>query len=352
MQRKTTILVGDALHSLPTLPHQSIQSIVTSPPYWGLRDYGVAPSEWPEIAYQPMPGLPAITIEPMTCCLGLESTPEAFVGHLLHVFRLARKALREDGTCFVNLGDSYARVAGGYSEDGSRGSSALVSKKAQISTVKGRQQVPPVGLKAKDLVGIPWRFAFAMQADGWYLRSDVIWAKANPMPESVTDRPTRAHEYVFMFAKSERYYAGMDDVKEPATVGANGSTFTRGKTAINGGPHLGQGPRNDDGFRNLRSVWQSASTPFAAKNIGITDADHYAVMAEPIVDKCIRIGCPKGGTVLDPFGGAGTTGLLASRLERNAVLCEINPDSARIAKARIEAEDSLFYRVETTPFFQ
>jgi DNA modification methylase len=202
------------------------------------------------------------------------------------------------------------------------------------------------GLKPKDLVGIPWRFAFAMQADGWYLRSDVIWSKANPMPESVTDRPTRAHEYVFMLAKSERYYADMDAVREPMI----GDGRRRG--SITSCPDRNDAGRRGDAIqdkgndRNIRSVWQSTSTPFSAKQIGINDADHYAVMAEPIVEKCVKIGCPKGGMVLDPFGGAGTTGLLASRLERNSTLCEINPDSARIAQARIEAENPLFYRVE------
>lgn len=337
--RKTTILVGDALKTLSLLPPQSIHCIVTSPPYWGLRDYGVPPSDWPEITYQPMPGLPSVTIPPMVCCLGLEPTPEAFIGHLLHVFRLAGETLRENGTCFVNLGDSYG---------GERG-----NKAAAPNTKWAREQADTPGQAKegtlrKQLSGIPWRFAFAMQADGWYLRSDVIWAKANPMPESVTDRPTRAHEYVFMFAKSERYYADMEAVKEQAVVGANGSTFTRGKTAAaaNALSAVGQGPRADDGTRNIRSVWQSASTPFSAKQIGIKDADHYAVMAEPIVEKCVKIGCPKAGTVLDPFGGAGTTGLIASRLERNSILCEINPDSARIAQARIEAENPLFYRVQ------
>ncbi|WP_400190705.1 DNA-methyltransferase [Hymenobacter sp. B81] len=229
---RSQLIQNDCVAALPTLEACSVQAFITSPPYWGLRDYGVPPTSWPEVRYAPMAGLPEVVVPAMECCLGLEPTPEAFIGHLLHVFRLAAPALKADGTCWVNLGDTYSgsRCGGNtgviQGKQSGRGRAESVAARKQVldartqSRRRDRTEVPRSdvqvgGLPAKNLVGIPWRFAFAMQADGWYLRQDIIWAKPNPMPESCTDRCTKAHEYLFLFSKSPRYYFNHVAIAEP-----------------------------------------------------------------------------------------------------------------------------------------
>ncbi|MDB5730734.1 MAG: methylase domain protein [Variovorax sp.] len=238
------ILVGDCRTTLARLAERTFHTCVTSPPYWGLRDYGTEPLEWPAIAYAPLAGLPAcVDVPAMTCSLGLEPTLEAFIGHMVLVFREVRRVLRDDGTLWVNMGDSYAgsRRGAGYVGEPSEslaGPQTTHSRAAkQKLTASRRRDAQPVprsdvcvaGLKAKDLVGQPWRLALALQADGWWLRSDVIWHKPNPMPESTKDRPTKAHEYVFLLAKSERYFYDANAIKEPASEDTH-ARYARGRS--------------------------------------------------------------------------------------------------------------------------
>lgn len=288
-----TIHVGDNRAVLPTLPDQSIHCIVTSPPYWGLRDYGHDGQ------------------------IGLEQTPEQYVAEMVAVFRECRRVLRDDGTLWLNLGDSYAT--------GSKGNEGGSDK--QRSNVGSSFEAPLLehGLKTKDLVGIPWRVAFALQADGWYLRSDIIWAKPNPMPESVTDRPTKSHEYLFLLAKSPTYYFDADAVREDAIHAGRVVKASDPATAKNG--QKGQYGATAAGFtqhdtvvgtgRNIRTVWTIAIQPYPGA--------HFATFPPKLVEPCIKAGCPEGGVVLDPFGGSGTTAMVAQSLSRKAVLIELNP---------------------------
>jgi DNA modification methylase len=312
------ILEGDALAVLPTLGAGSVQMCVTSPPYWGLRDYGHAGQ------------------------LGLERTPEEYVARMVAVFADVRRVLRDDGTLWLNLGDSYAGApvgsfnGGGFKDASAKSGGRDLSGVAQSGRLN---KLAASGLKAKDLVGIPWRVAFALQADGWYLRSDIIWSKPNPMPESVTDRPTKAHEYVFLLSKSERYAYDADAIKEPATdTGRENGRDGRREDPRARPP--GSNPRTlaridfTERGRNARSVWTVATQPYRGA--------HFATMPPELARRCILAGCPVGGTVLDPFGGAGTTGLVADRLGRDAVLVELNPEYAALARRRILGDNPLF----------
>ena len=265
---KATILVGDVLDRLRGMADESVSCVVTSPPYWGLRDYGIPPTQWPEIAFEIMAGLGAVTVPAMECCLGLEPSPIAFVGHCVEVFRAIRRILRPDGVLWCNMGDCYATGAGkvgecpGGGERGARWSGDIErlrdakrgyrgdrlengrGDQPAILRVKTRadrdgthagkhtaitamgpmtqpNRMPLAGLKPKDLVGMPWRIAFALQADGWWLRQDIIWSKPNPMPESVTDRCTKAHEYLFLLTKSARYYFDQEAILEPCSPGTH-----------------------------------------------------------------------------------------------------------------------------------
>jgi DNA modification methylase len=347
------ILQGDCRQVLATLPAASVHCCVTSPPYFGLRDYGMAEQ------------------------IGLEQTPEAFVAELVAVFREVRRVLRDDGTLWLNLGDSYANDT----KWGGRTSGKHVRAQHGDTGIGRRRQ--NTGLKSKDLIGIPWRVAFALQADGWYLRQDIIWSKPNPMPESVTDRCTKAHEYVFLLSKGPRYYFDAEAVKEPVAAATitrlaqdvesqAGSDRVPGKTngtmkavggrlAGNVRPTKGQvayekgdekqrtkaglfasaeKAREAGGYfiRNKRSVWTIATQPFSES--------HFATMPPELAETCIKAGCPGGGTVLDPFGGAGTTGLVADRLQRDALLIELNPEYAGLARRRIQGDAPLFADVE------
>jgi DNA modification methylase len=379
------LLHGDNLEVLPRLQERSVQCVVTSPPYYGLRDYGLPPTLWPTVSYLPMAGLPALEIpgcdpacahewgEPVRApwantiagpngrdknteasrkrgktsgeycqhcggwrgCLGLEPDPLAFIGHLVHVFRLVWRVLRDNGVCWLNLGDSYA--AGGNGGGGKF--MAQRARKAWEHRADRRgYRSAPAGLKEKDLLGIPWRAAMALQADGWYLRSDVIWVKPNCMPESTRDRPTKAHEYIFLLAKSERYFFDANAIAEPAVAAKGNSRSFRGGGAYTGGRSFhnhqsvdrethGNIP-NELGVRNVRTVWQIPSSNYAAA--------HFATFPEALAERCIRAGSRAGDTVLDPFGGSGTTGRVAERLNRNAVLIELNPDYISLQERRTD----------------
>ena len=302
------ILIGDCRDVLRRLPDASVQCCVTSPPYFGLRDYGVAGQ------------------------IGLEPTPDDFVAEMVAVFREVRRVLRGDGTLWLNLGDSY-------STDGRKGRSHMGTGMNSAYSTWSVRGGP--GLKPKDLIGIPWRVAFALQADGWYLRSDIIWHKPNPMPESVTDRPTSAHEHVFLLSKSARYFYDAEAVREANSNPDLAECITpRKDRSGNGEWQPGTGGRMGsvrDG-RNLRNVWTVATKPFSGA--------HFATFPPALIEPCVKAGCPKGGTVLDPFGGAGTTGLVADRLHRNAVLIELNPDYAAMAERRIAREAGMLGAVD------
>jgi DNA modification methylase len=369
------ILVGDCMERLDELPDESVHCCVTSPPYWGLRDYGEEGQ------------------------IGLEETPEAYVERLVDVFREVRRVLRDDGTLWLNLGDSYAA---------NRSYQVTDQKWREVGNEKA-STVPP-GPKPKDLVGIPWRVAFALQADGWWLRSAIVWHKPNPMPESVRDRPTSSYEHVFLLAKSERYFYDADAIAEESTGRDAGNGFDR--------PHMiskGEGnpePWTADGkaTRNRRNVWTITTKPYSEA--------HFAVYPPDLIEPCIKAGtsekgrCPECGapwervvgrrdpettgaatggdparadggvrerdpsgaggnrlariridgsgwtpacdhdaepvpcTVLDPFGGAGTTGLVADRLGRDAVLIELNPEYAEMAEHRIRGDAPMLVDVE------
>jgi site-specific DNA-methyltransferase (adenine-specific) len=306
--RMVTILTGDCREVLKTLPDASAHCCVTSPPYWGLRDYGVDAQ------------------------IGLERTPEEYVASLVAVFRDVRRVLRDDGTLWLNLGDSYTANAGQRQSDDAKGPKQCTNRG---STDLGSRSLD--NLPAKNLVGIPWRVAFALQADGWWLRSDIIWAKPNPMPESVTDRPTKSHEYLFLLAKSERYYYDAAAIKEECspemqrraaaghTRGANGKVdASRCDAATLRGTDAKT--INVTGGRNKRDVWTVPTAPYSGA--------HFATFPPALILPCILAGCPVGGTVLDPFGGSGTTGAVASGNSRKAVLIELNPAYAHLAQDR------------------
>jgi DNA modification methylase len=298
------ILIGDALEVLKTLPDGIINTCVTSPPYFGLRDYGVAGQ------------------------IGLEESPEQFIENLVQVFREVRRTLRDDGTLWLNIGDSYYNYRPGKGQ-------ALVKQTVSntnqdLPTVCARRANKLEGLKEKDLIGIPWMLAFALRADGWYLRQDIIWHKPNPMPESVKDRCTKAHEYIFLLSKSSKYYFDGDSIKENAKWERCGNQTERkkhtGTAKYLGNKTIEQLPIKDK--KNRRSVWSITTKPFKGA--------HFATFPEKLVEPCILAGCPERGLVLDPFFGAGTTGLVAKKLGRDYVGVELNPEYAKIAEARIQ----------------
>lgn len=290
-----SLYVGDSREVLASLPESSARTCVTSPPYWGLRDYGVAGQ------------------------IGAERTPAEYVANLVSVFREVRRALADDGTLWLNLGDSYAgRAGGGQGKNGQRADRSFTAR----VQAKGGD-----GLKNKDLVGIPWRVALALQEDGWYLRSDIIWSKSNPMPSSVKDRPTSAHEYVFLLAKSERYFYDAAAIAEPVvSERGSGNGFARPhRISVGGRGREDQWVPPDDGKRNARSVWSIATQP--------SGIEHFAMMPPELARRCVLAGSAPGDVVLDPFNGAGTTGIVAMRHGRRYLGVELNP---RYADASVE----------------
>lgn len=328
------IITGDCREVLRTLPNDSVHCVVTSPPYWGLRDYGMAAQ------------------------IGLEPSPEGFVREMVGLFHEVHRVLRSDGTLWLNLGDSYM--------GGGRGGGAENCKqRTNVGSLDAAPNQRVIGYKQKDLVGVPWMVAFALRADGWWLRQDIIWSKPNPMPESVTDRCTKAHEYLFMLSKSERYYYDQEAIKEPAIYSGLANQDESGfkdprsfngkhkagyrsadKQRGHGRRHAGFNDRWDDmeraeqcsGMRNKRSVWEVATQAFSEA--------HFATFPPALIEPCILAGCPKGGIVLDPFGGAGTTGLVADRYGRSAILIELNPEYAEMARRRIHSDAPLFSSIK------
>ncbi len=312
-----TIINGDSLEVIKTLPDGSVNCCITSPPYWGLRDYGVDGQ------------------------IGLEETPDAYVQRLVEVFREVRRVLRDDGTLWLNLGDSYFNTQNS-NRNGLGGSlGGNVRGGGEYKTQKRSSGHLP--LKPKDLIGIPWRVAFALQADGWYLRQDIIWYKPNPMPESVTDRCTKAHEYVFLMSKSQQYYYDNEAIKE-RTLTKDNSNRNRDITKLNNTPGrtkmMGL-KTNDYDNRNKRSVWTVATQPFKE--------DHFAVFPPNLIKPMVLAGCPTGGVVLDPFVGSGTTAIVARELGRRFIGIELNPEYADMARHRVgQTTPSLFEDVKTT----
>ena len=321
------ILQCDCRLTLATLPEKSVHCCVTSPPYWGLRDYGCDGQ------------------------IGLEKTLEQYVAAMVGVFREIRRVLRDDGTLWLNVGDSYASHPGQRNPTDAAGSLKQLSNNGSIRT--GSRSA--AGCKPKDLIGIPWMLAFALRADGWYLRSDIVWAKPNGMPESVQDRPTRAHEYVFLLSKSERYFYDYDAARLPplpssiarleqhienqtGSARANGGAKTNGTMKAVGGKQRDHSQQQAGGAA-LRDVWWIS--PAQCKEA------HFAAMPDALARLCIMAGCPPGGTVLDPFGGSGTTGIAASLLGRNAILCELSEKYIEIMRARFAETAPLLMEATT-----
>lgn len=346
------ILIGDVREQLRTLAADSVHCCVTSPPYWGLRDYGVNGQ------------------------IGLEASPAEFIAVMVDVFEEVRRVLRPDGTCWINMGDSYAGNGAAYGDV----SSTLQGTKQSGHSGARRQQKNGPGLKPKDLCMMPHRLAIALQDAGWWVRQDIVWSKPNPMPESVRDRCTKSHEYIFLLTKSEKYYFDQDAICEPVSANTHarlsqdvqnqvGSTRANGGSKTNGnmkavgrkvypgtGVGFGRGydekakPRvkNNESFdaamaimpdtRNKRSVWSMVTQSFKGA--------HFATFPTELPETCILAGCPPGGLVLDPFFGAGTTGLVADRLQRDCIGIELNPAYAEIARKRIQGESTLFAEIE------
>lgn len=321
------IFTGDSLAVLRNVRQKSVHSCVTSPPFYGLRDYGVAGQ------------------------IGLEPTMEEYISKLVAVFREVRRVLKDDGTLWLNLGDSYGTGTKAVRQPGRRGIGDRTQKAQDIARVGGA---------AKQLLGIPWRVAFALQADGWILRSDIIWHKPNPMPESVKDRPTKAHEYLFLFSKSPRYYYDYEAVKEPlaessilrmsqenienqtGSARANGGTrVDRPMTPVSSGnkrriygegrgrpgSHIAGSVPWEGVNRNRRTVWTVPTVAFKGA--------HFATFPPKLIEPCILAGTPVGGTVLDPFFGAGTVGLVAKQHGRDYLGIELNPEYVELSRKRL-----------------
>lgn len=343
-----TLLNGDALQELRKLPDESVQCGVTSPPYFGLRDYGVPKTTWADGS---------------ECCLGMEKTPAEYIAHLMEIMEECRRVLRNDGTFWLNLGDSSAasgRGGGGSLQGGDAGKKVTTENQRRApvagsclpaglqadlvdSGAMGRAWVaPPAGFKQKDLLGMPWRAAFACQAAGWYLRQDIIWHKPNAMPESVTDRPTRAHEYIFLLSKSAKYLYDAIAIAEPCESGESDLKKMREARPRIGGRHkdlvdslskansetnIGQRRSVGNGVtRNKRSVWTVGTAVYK-------DA-HFATFPPALIKPCVMAGSRPGDIVLDPFGGSGTTGQVAIELGRKAILVELNPAYCEMIRQR------------------
>jgi DNA modification methylase len=364
---KATIYVGDVLDRLSELPDGSVRTCITSPPYWGLRDYGTATwlggDEGCDHLGKPMAtkaninrncgtgndvkNATAREFFRETCAkcgatrkddqLGLEATPEEYVANMVAVFREVWRVLADDGTVWLNIGDTYATGSGGNSTTSDK-------QRSSAGTIMTPRPAYRDGvIKPKDLVGIPWRVAFALQADGWYLRQDIIWAKPNPMPESVRDRCTKSHEYVFLLSKSPRYYYDHEAIKEPSVTNTEGQSIRFGgsKYGDSDDPKHATKSGNvyeDTGKRNKRDVWTIATKPFKGA--------HFAVMPEALVEPCVLAGSAEGDTVLDPFTGSGTVAVVALRHGRNFVGTELNPEYAKIAYDRITGDSPLMNEVE------
>lgn len=342
MMEVNKIICGDALSELKKLPADSIDCAITSPPYWGLRDYGVSGQ------------------------LGLEKTPEEYVAKLIEIFKEVKRCLKKEGTFWLNLGDSYVSAKGRYSSN-----KQTIAGHGRNEPMDGKRpdQKNHAYLKDKDLCGIPWQVAFALQQDGWYLRQDIIWHKPNPMPESVTDRCTKSHEYVFLLTKNSKYHFDQEAIFEPANYDGRKDTLMKGSKKYENGYMPNQLPqtmasrgherwrwkematytdnRFNKGrieyqnrltkcavkvtaFRNRRSVWTINTKPFKEA--------HFATFPEALIEPMVLAGCPKRGIILDPFMGSGTTALVARNLGRNYLGIELNPEYIKIAEKRLAQE--------------
>jgi len=329
------IIQGDALQTLGTLSDRSVHCIVTSPPYFRLRNYGVAGQ------------------------IGLEETPEKYIQRLVEVFRECRRVLCNDGTLWLNISDSYCAAGTGT---GDQASSTLQGGKSnQIEAGKRPGKKPGSGIKSKDLIGIPWMLAFALRADGWYLRQEIIWAKPNGMPGSQRDRCTSSHESIFLLSKSAKYWSDFDSIKTPpresskirlaqniqeqsGSVRANGGAKTNGamKAVTKRDKQRGHS-RTHAGFNerwDKRTKSEQQATPAMMRDVwfvspGCYGGAHFAVMPNEIARRCVLAGCPEGGTVLDPFGGSGTVGEVAVMNRRKFIIVEINPEYIELMKKRM-----------------
>jgi DNA modification methylase len=351
MMETNKIHISDCIDGMKLLPDESVHCCVTSPPYYGLRNYNVDGQ------------------------IGLEETPELFISKMVNVFEEVRRVLKKDGTLWLNIGDSYAGSWGNYGgQNRGNGVQRDITTGSQVEqkAYDGKEKwKPPTankisGVKPKDLIGIPWMLAFALRSAGWYLRQDIIWHKPNPMPESVTDRCTKAHEYIFLLSKSAKYYYDHEAIKTEIADASvqrllqnvadqNGSIRVPGKTngpmkaVLKGYQHRGEGDKKltghsgnfdasgnliGDGKANKKSVWTVTTKPFSEA--------HFATFPEDLIVDCIKAGCPEGGIVLDPFGGAGTTALVAKKLMRKYILFELNPEYVSIAQKRIHAETAIY----------
>jgi DNA modification methylase len=372
MKVKAEVIIGDNRQALKELPDASVQTVVTSPPYWGLRDYGTAnwtggdescehikdPSKTkkfgndefnknrpsreatklPGYYYKDLCESCGATFEDNQ--IGLEQSPDDFIEQLCIVFDEVWRVLKDDGTIWVNLGDTYSAMRDSKASPDSlrTGDGTRVSSAAN----RNPENLRKAGLKHKDLVGIPWRFAFAMQARGWYLRSDIIWHKPNPMPESVTDRPTKSHEYIFLMTKSPRYYYDHEAIKEDA-IWAEEKRAGQGRLHYDG-KRQGEKGTGQENFvsivdkKNKRSVWQV--------NVKGYKEAHFATYPTELIEPCILAGSKEGDTVLDPFSGSGTTGEVALKHGRHYIGLELNPDYAAISEKRITDAVGMFVELE------
>lgn len=394
------IIEGDAVAGLRSVQNKSAQMCVTSPPYFGLRSYGTNPQVWggdsgcqhewgdsiraPWANSVPGPntggkndGRRNSTKESGNLCqacgawrgeLGLEPTPELYIEHLVEVFSEIRRVLRDDGTLWVNIGDSYASGKGScFNPGGGANSLGRGRKEAGAHPLNrgNKSTLAKSGLKPKDLIGIPWMLAFALRADGWYLRSDIIWHKPNPMPESVTDRPTKAHEYLFLLSKGAKYFYDAEAIKEPVSgdpdaprnrwdtkdylvpgqkpqkrLSRSGNKERKyGESCDRPGSHLGRGIPWEGANRNKRSVWTVATKAYREA--------HFATFPTELITPCILAGSKEGDTVVDPFCGSGTTGVVALRHNRNFVGCELKPDYVQMTRNRILGDAPMFNREES-----
>jgi len=337
----------NCIEGLKLLPDNCVDCCVTSPPYFGLRDYGTEEQ------------------------IGMEQTPDEFVDKLLQVFTEVKRVLKPEGTLWLNLGDSY----NGYQANVTRGGKLSGQNQHARQFKESGYGLAVKNLKPKDLIGVPWMVAFALRANGWYLRQDIIWHKPNPMPESVTDRCTKSHEYIFLMSKSQKYYYDADSIKPPLTASTinrvkqdvsnqTGSERVPGKTngnmkaVVKGATFGGNKGRNytplpddpnfrngseqwgreyqisEDGKANKKSVWTVTTKPFRGA--------HFATFPEDLIVDCIKAGCPVGGVVLDPFMGAGTTAMVSRKLDRNYIGFELNKDYISIANKRLHDELGFF----------
>lgn len=335
---RNSIVCADALHFLRETPDESVNCVVTSPPYWGLRSY--LSDDDPDKKTE----------------LGQEATLEEYVAQMVVVFREVRRVLRSDGTCWLNLGDSYAG-GGNYS-----GGSELSEKQATSGGAQGHRvgaKTIPIGLKSKDLCGIPWRVALALQADGWWLRSDIIWHKPNPMPGSMTDRPTSAHEYVFLLSKSARYFYDADAIKtpvKPSSIKRQGRAVSESHKHSKGAPGqtshtmLAARPNKQDGagqrsYTGFNDRYEGQAVPMANRRDVWTiptaqlKESHFATYPPELVRLCILAGSPLGGLILDPFMGSGTTALIARKLGRDFWGCDLSPEYVKMARTRLANSD-------------